>query len=62
MHSITVPGVWENNPYNEAGVLGAHNRISNGLRHVHAPEQQETLVSKGIGNCDCCLCRELYPT
>lgn len=51
MHSITVPfdsGVGEQ-PYNEAGVLGAHTRISNALRHLHAPEHQETLVSKGIG-------------
>jgi hypothetical protein len=51
MHSIVVPfdsGVGEQ-PYNEAGVLGAHTRISNALRHLDAPEHQETLVSKGIG-------------
>jgi non-canonical (house-cleaning) NTP pyrophosphatase len=51
MHSITVPfdsGVGEQ-PYNEAGVLGAHTRISNALRHVSSPEYQDTLVSKGIG-------------
>ena len=51
MHSIAVPfdsGVGEQ-PYNEAGVVGVHTRISNALRHLNAPEYQEMLVSKGIG-------------
>lgn len=51
MHSVVVPfdsGVGEQ-PYNEAGVLGAHTRICNALRHLDTPEFQETLVSKGIG-------------
>jgi hypothetical protein len=51
MHSIAVPfdsGVGEQ-PYNEAGVLGAHTRVSNALRYLNAPEHQEALVSKGIG-------------
>jgi hypothetical protein len=51
MHSMVAPfdsGVGEQ-PYNEAGVLGAHTRICNALRHLNAPEYQETLVPKGIG-------------
>jgi len=51
VHSMIVPfdsGVGEQ-PYNEAGVLGAHSRISNVLRHLDAPEYQETFLSKGIG-------------
>jgi non-canonical (house-cleaning) NTP pyrophosphatase len=51
MHSITVPfdsGVGEQ-PYNEAGVIGAHTRISNALHHLNAPEYYEMLVSKSIG-------------
>jgi non-canonical (house-cleaning) NTP pyrophosphatase len=51
LHSMSVPfdsGVGEQ-PYNEAGVLGAHTRISNAMRHVNTPECQGMLVSKGIG-------------
>ncbi|KAJ3454405.1 hypothetical protein MRS44_018299 [Fusarium solani] len=51
MHSITVPvesGVGEQ-PYNEAGAFGAHNRISNALRRIRAPDNQDKLASKGIG-------------
>jgi non-canonical (house-cleaning) NTP pyrophosphatase len=51
VHLIAVPfdsGVGEQ-PYNEAGVLGAHNRISNALRHLNAREHQDMLASKEIG-------------
>jgi len=51
MYSIAVPfesGVGEQ-PYNEAGVLGAHTRISNSLRYLSEPECQEMMMSKGIG-------------
>jgi non-canonical (house-cleaning) NTP pyrophosphatase len=51
MHSIAVPsnsGVGEQ-PYNDAGVLGAHTRISNALRQLNALEYQQTLVSKSVG-------------
>jgi hypothetical protein len=51
MYSIEVPsdsGVGEQ-PYNDAGVLGAHTRISNALRRLNAPEYQHTLVSKNVG-------------
>lgn len=51
MHSISLPfdsGVGEQ-PYNEAGILGAHTRISNASRQLNKPEYQAILVSKGIG-------------
>lgn len=51
MHSITMPfdsGVGEQ-PYNDAGILGAHTRISNALCQLNGPEYQQTLVSKRIG-------------
>ncbi|RYP36264.1 hypothetical protein DL767_003417 [Monosporascus sp. MG133] len=51
LHVITVPadsGVGEQ-PYNEAGSLGAHNRITNALRALHAENHQETLRLRGIG-------------
>lgn len=51
LHSMSLPfdsSVGEQ-PYNEAGVLGAHNRISNASRHLNTPEYQEMLSSKGIG-------------
>jgi hypothetical protein len=51
MHSIKVhvDSVVGQQPYNEAGVLGAHSRISDALRHLNAPEYQDMLMSKGIG-------------
>jgi hypothetical protein len=51
LHTITVPfdsGVGEQ-PYNEAGCLGAHNRITGALRALHARNHQEVLGSKSIG-------------
>ena len=51
LHSISVPfdsGVGEQ-PYNEAGSIGAHTRISNASRHLKTPKYQEMLISKGIG-------------
>ncbi|RYP02537.1 hypothetical protein DL764_005781 [Monosporascus ibericus] len=51
LHVITVPfdsGVGEQ-PYNEAGSLGAHNRITNALRALHAANYQEILRLRGIG-------------
>ncbi|RYP73510.1 hypothetical protein DL770_007760 [Monosporascus sp. CRB-9-2] len=51
LHVITVPfdsGVGEQ-PYNEAGSLGAHNRITNALRALHAENYQEMLGLRGIG-------------
>lgn len=36
-------------PYNEAGIIGAHNRISNALLHLDATEYQETFKVKRIG-------------
>lgn len=51
LHSISLPfdsGVGEQ-PYNEAGVLGAHTRISSVLHQLDSPGYQELLRSKGIG-------------
>jgi len=51
VHSITIPfdsGVGEQ-PYNEAGIIGAHNRISNALCYLDAPEHQDIFELKGIG-------------
>lgn len=51
LHSIAIPfesGVGEQ-PYNEAGVIGAHTRISNALRHIDTPSFRDTLASKKIG-------------
>lgn len=51
MHSITVfveSDVGEQ-PYNEAGALGAHNRISNALCDIIVLGNRDTLASKGIG-------------
>jgi hypothetical protein len=50
LHSISVPfesGVGEQ-PYNEAGLLGAQTRIGNALNYLKAPENQEVLKSKCI--------------
>jgi non-canonical (house-cleaning) NTP pyrophosphatase len=51
LHTITIPfdsGVGEQ-PYNEAGCLGAHNRVTNALRALHEDAYQGILKSKGIG-------------
>ncbi|RDL34692.1 uncharacterized protein BP5553_07820 [Venustampulla echinocandica] len=51
VHVVTVPvasGVGEQ-PYNEAGVAGAYNRISNALNHLHGAEFVETFKEKLIG-------------
>ncbi|RYP48449.1 hypothetical protein DL768_005651 [Monosporascus sp. mg162] len=51
LHVITVPfdsGVGEQ-PYNDAGSLGAHNRITNALRALHGENHQEMLRLRGIG-------------
>ncbi|KAH0565180.1 hypothetical protein GP486_001426 [Trichoglossum hirsutum] len=51
LHTISVPVESEvgEQPYNEAGVMGAHNRISNALLRLDAPEYQETFREKKIG-------------
>jgi non-canonical (house-cleaning) NTP pyrophosphatase len=51
VHSITLPidsGVG-GQPYNDAGTLGACNRISNALQALHADAHQDMLRRKGIG-------------
>ena len=51
VHVITVPvdsDVGEE-PYNNAGAIGAHNRISNALTRLDTSEYQNTLIAKGIG-------------
>ncbi|KAI9786718.1 MAG: hypothetical protein M1816_007859 [Peltula sp. TS41687] len=52
VHSVTLPfdsGVGEQ-PYNQAGSLGAYNRISNALRALPAANYQEMFREKGIGS------------
>jgi non-canonical (house-cleaning) NTP pyrophosphatase len=51
VHIVTVPvnsGVGEQ-PYNEAGIIGAHNRISNALLRLDTVEYEETFKVKRIG-------------
>lgn len=51
VHVITVPvdsNVGEE-PYNNAGAIGAHNRISNALTRLGTSEYQNVLTTKGIG-------------
>jgi len=51
VHVITVPvdsDVGEE-PYNNAGAIGAHNRISNALTRLGTSEYQNALTTKGIG-------------
>jgi non-canonical (house-cleaning) NTP pyrophosphatase len=51
LHTLAVPvesGVGEQ-PYNEAGIIGAHNRISNALLRLDAVEYQENFRDKRIG-------------
>jgi len=50
-HTVTIPfdsGVGEQ-LYNEAGIIGAHSRISNALSYLNTAEYQETFKLKGIG-------------
>ncbi|RYP21148.1 hypothetical protein DL766_008002 [Monosporascus sp. MC13-8B] len=51
LHIITAPfdSCVGEQPYNEAGSLGAHNRITNALRALHAANHQEMLRLRGIG-------------
>jgi non-canonical (house-cleaning) NTP pyrophosphatase len=51
LHTISIPVESEvgEQPYNEAGAVGAYNRISNALHRLDATEYQETLRDKGIG-------------
>jgi non-canonical (house-cleaning) NTP pyrophosphatase len=51
LHTLAIPvesDVGEQ-PYNEAGIIGAHNRISNALLRLDAVEYQETFRDKRIG-------------
>jgi non-canonical (house-cleaning) NTP pyrophosphatase len=51
VHTVTVSvdsGVGAQ-PYNEAGIIGAHNRISNALLRLDTAEYQETFKVKRIG-------------
>lgn len=51
VHTITISsdsGVGEQ-PYNEAGVIGAHNRISNALLRLDTAEYEEIFREKRIG-------------
>lgn len=51
VHKVTVPvdsGVGEQ-PYNEVGIVGAHNRISNALNRLDTTEYQKIFKVKGIG-------------
>jgi len=51
VHSVVIPfesGVGEQ-PYNKAGVLGAHNRISNALCHFDKPQNQDVFKKLTIG-------------
>ena len=51
VHIITISvasGVGEQ-PYNEAGIIGAHNRINNALLRLDTAEYQETFKVKRIG-------------
>jgi non-canonical (house-cleaning) NTP pyrophosphatase len=51
VHTVTVSvdsDVGEQ-PYNEAGIIGAHNRISNALLRLDTAEYQETFKVKRIG-------------
>lgn len=51
MHTVTVlveSGVGEQ-PYNEAGAVGAYNRISNALNCLHGEKFVETFIKKEIG-------------
>ncbi|KAI9783531.1 MAG: hypothetical protein M1839_003701 [Geoglossum umbratile] len=51
LHTLAVPvesGVGEQ-PYNEAGITGAHNRISNALLRLDSAEYQATFRDKEIG-------------
>jgi hypothetical protein len=51
VHTITIPAdscVGEQ-PYNRAGIIGAHNRISNALRALREPKNEEIFRSKQIG-------------
>ena len=51
VHVITVPvdsGVGEE-PYNNAGAIGAYNRIGNALTRLGTSEYQNALTTKGIG-------------
>ncbi|KAH7230928.1 hypothetical protein BKA59DRAFT_535886 [Fusarium tricinctum] len=51
LHSINVSVESDigEQPYNEAEALGANNRINNALRRMRAPDNLDTLASKGIG-------------
>jgi non-canonical (house-cleaning) NTP pyrophosphatase len=51
MHTITLPvdsGVGSQ-PYNEAGMTGAHTRLTNSLNHLDAQEYQAMFKEKRIG-------------
>jgi non-canonical (house-cleaning) NTP pyrophosphatase len=55
VHTVTVSvdsGVGEQ-PYNEAGIIGAHNRISNALLRLDTAEYQDTFRVKRIGTIIC---------
>lgn len=51
VHKVIVPvesGVGEQ-PYNEAGMVGAHNRINNAIHRLLGRDYKPILQSKGIG-------------
>jgi len=51
LHTVVMgfdSGVGEQ-PYNDAGVLGAHNRISNAIQHISSRENHELLRANNIG-------------
>jgi len=51
VHVITVPVASDvgEEPYNNAGAIGAHNRIRNALARLGTSEYQNALTTKGIG-------------
>jgi len=51
IHTVAVPSDSDvgEQPYNEAGIIGAHNRISNALRRLDTAVYQETFRVKRIG-------------
>ncbi|OCL13490.1 hypothetical protein AOQ84DRAFT_310481 [Glonium stellatum] len=51
MHVITVPVASDvgEQPYNNAGAIGAYNRISNALTCLDTAEHRKNLAAKGIG-------------
>lgn len=64
IHAVTVSvdsGVGEQ-PYNEAGIIGAHNRISNALLRLDTPEYQEMFKEKGIRTVICASIESYFQT